>query len=128
MRTQTHFVAGPAASLCPALFVGAAAGASIVLLALLLIAVGHDPLSSLAALWRGSFGSSYSLRSATLVRAIPLMFTGLAVALAFRAGVWNIGGEGQLLAGAAAATAVGLALGGHLGPLTAGIILAAGAL
>ena len=38
---------------------------------------------------------------ATLVRSTPLLITGLAVAIAFRAGIWNIGAEGQFLAGAA---------------------------
>ncbi len=45
--------------------------------------------------------------SATLVRATPLVFTGLAVALAFRAGVFNIGADGQFLAGATAAAIIG---------------------
>ncbi len=63
--------------------------------------------AALAALWRGSFGSSYALYSATLVRAAPLILTGLAVAIAFRAGVLNIGAEGQFLAGATAAAAGG---------------------
>ena len=44
---------------------------------------------------------------ASLVRATPLLITGLAVALAFRAGIWNIGAEGQLLAGAVVATFIG---------------------
>ena len=44
---------------------------------------------------------------ATLVRATPLLITGLAVAIAFRAGIWNIGAEGQLLAGAVMATWLG---------------------
>lgn len=48
---------------------------------------------------------------ATLVRATPLLLTGLAVALAFRAGIWNIGAEGQFYAGAIAATWVGTRLG-----------------
>lgn len=66
---------------------------------------------ALGALWRGSFGSPYAITSATLVRAVPLILTGLAVALAFRAGVFNIGAEGQLLVGAAAAAATAGALG-----------------
>ncbi len=61
----------------------------------------------LAAFWRGSLGTSYAIFSATLVRATPLIFTGLAVALAFRAGVLNIGAEGQFLAGATGAVVVG---------------------
>jgi ABC-type uncharacterized transport system permease subunit len=77
---------------------------------LLLLLGGYDVPTALGALWTGSVGSWYALTSATLVRAIPLMLTGCAVAVAFRAGVFNIGAEGQLLAGAAAATAVALSL------------------
>jgi len=80
--------------------------------ALLLAAGGYAVDSGLAALWRGSMGSWYAFTSATLVRAIPLMLTGVSVAIAFRAGVLNIGAEGQLLAGAAAAAAVALSLDG----------------
>lgn len=89
-------------SVLPAAGVGVAA---LALLAALLALGGYDVPTALAALWRGSFGSSYALFSATLVRATPLLLAGLAVALAFRAGVWNIGAEGQLLAGATAAIA-----------------------
>ena len=78
--------------------------------ALLLALGGYDVRIALTALWTGSVGSWYSLTSATLVRAIPLMLSGCAVAIAFRAGVFNIGAEGQLLVGAAAATAVALAV------------------
>lgn len=70
---------------------------------------GLDASRALAALWQGSFGSRFALLSSTFVRATPLILTGLAVALAFRAGVWNIGADGQLLVGAVAATMVGLA-------------------
>src|SRR6476620_4518134 len=73
--------------------------------------VGYDPRLALGALWRGSLGTEYALLSATLVRATPLMLTGLAVTLAFTAGIMNIGAEGQLLAGATAAVAVWLATG-----------------
>ena len=93
---------------------------------LLLLAGGYDVAKGLAALWTGSVGSWYALTSATLVRAIPLMLTGCAVAIAFRAGVFNIGAEGQLLAGAAAATAVALVL-PSLGGAAALLALAAGA-
>jgi len=73
--------------------------------------VGYDPRAALGALWNGSLGTEYAVLSATLVRATPLMLTGLAVTLAFTAGLMNIGAEGQLLAGATAAVAVGLATG-----------------
>lgn len=62
----------------------------------------------LEAFWRGSLGSSSAFFSGTLVRAIPLMVIGVAVALAFRAGTFNIGGEGQFALGAIAATIAGL--------------------
>lgn len=65
---------------------------------------------ALLAFWEGAFGSGYAIVSATLVRATPLLFVGLAVALAFRAGVLNIGAEGQLILGAIGASAVALAL------------------
>jgi len=58
-----------------------------------------------------------SLLADVLVRATPLIIAGLAVAFAFRGGIFNIGAEGQLLIGAAAATAVSLLAGPHLGPL-----------
>ena len=77
--------------------------------ALLLLAGGFPVGAGIGALWSGAIGSWYAFTSATLVRAIPLMFAGAAVAIAFRAGVFNIGAEGQLLVGAAGATAVALA-------------------
>jgi simple sugar transport system permease protein len=60
---------------------------------------------ALLALLSGSVGSAAAW-AATLREAAPLLLTGLAVALAFRGGAWNIGAEGQLLAGALCATAV----------------------
>jgi general nucleoside transport system permease protein len=78
----------------------------VLLVTLAIVSPGGDPRPALGALWRGSLGGEYALVSGTLVRAVPLMLTGLAVSIAFRAGVLNIGAEGQLLVGAAAATAV----------------------
>lgn len=88
-------------------FLGLVAAAGVVL-GLVLALSGAEVVVAFAALWRGAFGSTDALLSGTLVRATPLLLAGLGVALAFRAGVWNIGADGQLLAGAAAATAVGL--------------------
>ena len=77
---------------------------------LLLLAVSGGNVGVAArAMGRGAFGSRYALFSATLVRAVPLILTGLAVAWAFSAGVFNIGVEGQFLVGASAATATALA-------------------
>ncbi len=83
---------------------------SLALLAGVLHLAGYDAARALVALWRGSFGSTNAFLSATLVRATPLLLAGLGVALAFRAGIWNIGAEGQLLAGAAAATGLSIFL------------------
>jgi ABC-type uncharacterized transport system permease subunit len=85
-------------------------------------------MDALFALWDGAFGSANAILSATLVRATPLLLVGLAVSLAFRAGVLNIGAEGQLLAGASAATAMGLLVGGWPRPLGVLATLLAGAL
>ncbi len=82
-------------------------------LALGLEAAGYPAGRALGALWSGAFGSWYAITSATLVRAIPLIIIGLGLAIAFRAGSFNIGGEGQFYAGAIAATWLGL----HLGSL-----------
>ncbi|MFO0205142.1 MAG: ABC transporter permease, partial [Betaproteobacteria bacterium] len=80
--------------------------AGFALLSLLLVATGHEVAPALRALLRGAFGSYYAITSATIVRMVPLAFAGLAVSLAFRAGILNIGAEGQLLVGAVAATAL----------------------
>lgn len=101
---------------------------SLALLAGFLHVAGYDAARALGALWRGSFGSANVLTSATLVRATPLLLAGLGVALAFRAGIWNIGAEGQLLMGAAAGTTVGLAANTLPALLTLPLALVAGAL
>jgi simple sugar transport system permease protein len=89
---------------------GAVLVAALLLLVVLLVATGHDVTAALQALVRGAFGSYYAITSATIVRMVPLGFAGLAVSLAFRAGILNIGAEGQLLVGAAAATALAVPL------------------
>ncbi len=93
--------------------------------AVLLLAGGYDPLAAATALARGAFGSWSAFTSITLVRSVPLILTGLAVALAFRAGVWNIGAEGQLYAGAIAAVWVGLVGGSLPAPVLVPLVLGA---
>ena len=78
----------------------AAVGVSIALLWIVGIASGHPDL--LRILVTGSIGSTFAIEG-TLLKSVPLLLTGLAVVIAFRAGVWNIGGEGQFIAGAIAA-------------------------
>jgi general nucleoside transport system permease protein len=67
--------------------------------ALLLSLVGQDPVRAFSALLSGALGSDGRLGE-TLVNTVPLILTGLAVAVGFRAGLFNIGAEGQLLLGA----------------------------
>lgn len=68
------------------------------------------------------------LAADALVRAVPLILTGLAVGLSFRAGVFNLGAEGQLLVGAAASAAVSIILSGFAGFLVLPIALVSGAI
>ncbi len=82
----------------------------------------------LLAFWDGAFGSAFAVWSATLVRATPLLFVGLAVALAFRAGVLNIGAEGQLILGAIGASVVALTLSTSPSVLLIPLMLLAGML
>jgi general nucleoside transport system permease protein len=95
----------------PPRWLAAAAPLGAVALAMLLAAVplalaGADVGSAYGQMAAASLGSWFAL-SETLTRATPLILTGLAVAVAFRARLWNIGAEGQLYLGAVAAVAVG---------------------
>ena len=87
-----------------------AVAGSLVVVAALLALLGYAPGPALAALARGALGSPAAL-TATALKATPLLLTGLAVAVCFRSGVWNIGAEGQLYAGTFVATWVALAMG-----------------
>ncbi len=84
----------------------AAVGAAMVLCGGLVVAADASVLAAYRALFAGAFGTRFNLIE-TLVKAAPLVFTGLAVTVAFRARFWNIGAEGQLLAGAMAAAFIG---------------------
>ncbi len=77
--------------------------------AVFILAIGEDPLAIYALMLRESLGTGYGLGQ-TLFKATPLIFTGLAVALGFRAGLFNIGVEGQLYLGGLAAALAGVAL------------------
>ncbi|MFC4404120.1 ABC transporter permease [Gracilibacillus xinjiangensis] len=83
--------------------IGLLAGAVIMLLS------GHNPIKGYAALWAGAFGDSYTIGE-TIRRTTPLILTGLAVAFAFKTGLFNIGAEGQVIVGWLAAVWVGLAI------------------
>jgi general nucleoside transport system permease protein len=92
---------------------------------LVVLVTGHNPLSTYNAIWHGTglewvfpwvTGDDRSLAAINLQQTLlltgPLILTGLAVALAFRAGLFNIGGEGQYVAGAIAAVWVGTSFAG----------------
>ena len=80
--------------------------AALLISALVIALAGADPWVALRALASGAFGSADAW-SEVGVRTCPLLLTGLAVAIAFRAGIWNIGAEGQLLVGATAVAWLG---------------------
>ncbi len=89
---------------------------------------GYSVAQSVRALWGGAFGSVDAFVSSTLVRAIPLLIMGSAIALAFRVGVFNVGGDGQFLAGAAASTWVALMAAPLPSAIAIVVALAAGSL
>jgi simple sugar transport system permease protein len=105
--------------------------AALAIGAIFILAIGENPLEIYGLMLRSSLGTGYGIGQ-TLFRATPLIFTGLAVALGFRAGLFNIGVEGQLYLGGFAAAFAGLALGGWPAalalPLTIAAAAAAGAM
>lgn len=88
------------------LFPLAAIAATLLLVSLLVLAAGASPLSMFYLVARGAAGSQFALLE-TLTRATPLIFTGLAVAVAFRAKLWNIGAEAQLYIGGVVTVVLG---------------------
>lgn len=105
-----------------------AIAATMAVATLLALIAGADPFATLGQIATGALGSKLAILE-TLNRATPLIFTGLAVAVAFRAKLWNIGAEAQLYAGAIMAVVLGT---GALGspfvlPLSALAAMLAGA-
>jgi ABC-type uncharacterized transport system permease subunit len=99
---------------------------TLMLSAIPILIAGGQLWKSYFYLFYGALGTRFNLLE-TCVKASPLLLTGLAV-FAFRAKFWNIGAEGQLLAGALAATALGISLGGVPEPLVLPIVMVGGAL
>jgi simple sugar transport system permease protein len=79
---------------------------------IIMIITGYDPIESYVALFYGGLVKNWSV---SVLNATPLIFTGLSIAFAFQAGLFNIGAEGQYYVGAMVATFLGLYL--HLPPL-----------
>ena len=99
---------------------------ALVIGAILLAISGANPFDAYGALFKGSFGSMKAF-GRTLEKATPLIFSGLAVAFAFKAGLFNIGAQGQLLLGALVAAVVGFMVDGLPPILHATLALLAGA-
>jgi ABC-type uncharacterized transport system permease subunit len=91
-----------------------------------LLATHHPPLHTFRRLFDAAFLANGAL-SQTVVSATPLAFTGLAAAVAFRMKLFNVGGEGQLYAGAITGATVGLLLAGAPSPVVIGAMMVAGA-
>jgi len=87
----------------------AALAAAFVMASVVIAVSGESPWQSFGAMFGGAFGSGPAVGE-TLVKAIPLAISGLAVALGLRTGLFNIGVEGQLLMGALAAASLGFAV------------------
>ena len=99
---------------------------AFVLSGVVLLLTGHPPLKSFQRLFDAAFIANGAL-SETVVAATPLAFTGLAAAVAFRMNLFNIGGEGQLYAGAITGATVGLLMTGSPSPLVFAGMIAGGA-
>lgn len=65
---------------------------------IIIAAMGANPAAAMGALFKGAFGSPNNIAT-TLVKATPLIFTGLCACFAYRCGVFNLGGEGQFIIG-----------------------------
>lgn len=88
---------------------------ALLVAALVVLLIGQSPTEVIGVLIKGAFGSQRGI-SYTLYYATSFIFTGLAVALAFHGGLFNIGGEGQAIMGGLGAGLLALWLSPHLGP------------
>lgn len=84
---------------------------ALILGAVVLLLSGVNPIEAYAALLRGAVGTPQAIQR-TLEKSTPLIFSGLAVAFAFKAGLFNIGAQGQLLMGAIVSAAIGFGIEG----------------
>ena len=80
---------------------------AVIIGGILMLATGYDPWAAYKALFYGGFVKNWHV---SVLNSVPLMFTGLSIALAFKAGLFNIGAEGQYYVGAMAATFFGIYL------------------
>lgn len=100
MKTVSKILKNSFTSTLIAIFFGFAVAAIV------LVAAGYNPWSAFGALFQGMFGKPKYI-SNMIIKATPIIFTGLSVAFAFKTGLFNIGAEGQYIAGTIAAVCVG---------------------
>lgn len=117
VRSLLRAMIVPVASVVVALAIGA----------VIIVVSGANPLVAYSALFEGGLGSSRAI-GRTLEKATPLIFGGLAVALAFKCGLFNIGAQGQLLLGAVFAAFIGFSLQGLPAVVHVPLALLAGAI
>ncbi len=120
MSAFEKFLRGRFAAALVAVLVGFAVSAVV------LTAAGFDPIGSFAALFNGAFGKPKYIAN-VIIKATPILLTGVSVAFAFKTGLFNIGAEGQYIVGTTLASIVGLKL-ALPAPLQVPIVLAAGVL
>ena len=113
LRVQSEYV------VIPLLAIAVAAA----IFAIFLLAIGKSPVDFIAYVWRGGFGTAFSLEN-TLQRSSPLIMTALAVAIPARIGLIMIGGEGALVIGGFAAAALAIPMIGVVPPLITLILMA----
>jgi general nucleoside transport system permease protein len=80
---------------------------ALIVASILLVLMDADPIEAFKAMYDGAFGNQ-NATAETLVKATPLIFVGIGICIAFRGGVINIGGEGQMIMGALAGTVVAI--------------------
>src|SRR5437763_13296698 len=84
-------------------------GLAFVVAAIILLLAGVDPVNAYGIMLKGAFGSLRGIAD-TLVKTTSLLLVSLAVAVAFKCRIWNIGAEGQLYMGALGATLIGISI------------------
>ncbi len=104
----------------------AAAFAAFLVGAVMMLALGANPLSGYAALLDAAFGGKDQLAD-TAIKAMPLLLVGVGICIAFRAGVINIGGEGQIIMGAILSTSTSIWFAGLPRVVLVPLVLLAGA-
>ncbi|PIE32398.1 MAG: ABC transporter permease [Ilumatobacter coccineus] len=104
-----------------------AVAAALALGAIMLMVLGANPLTGYGTMIHGAFGTWDNV-SDTMLKSMPLLLVGVGICIAFRAGVINIGGEGQIIAGAILATVASLGLSGLPRMILVPVVLLAGAL